>query len=174
MGKNMRALLAYLFLTAIACSQPAKVQFDGRDLLRVDNADEEAAGIRTYRDKSTDPNVPSYELGVVRLQNAPGDWSTIRESFLRVFRNKASLLAAVVHGGPADDFVVVDFAYMRSDGTTFEYAVLRHSLNAKHELVTVDVRLRFPAARNDLAARVEKDRDALVSEFTRLATEIAK
>jgi hypothetical protein len=170
----MRALLGYLLLITIASAQPTKFRFDGRDLVRVDNREEAAAGIRTYRDSSADTKGPSYELGIVRIQNAPGDWPTMRESFLRVVRKKASLLGAVVRGDPEGDFVVVDFAYLRPDGVTFEYAILRHSLNAKGELVTVDVRLRFPAARNDLATRVEKDRALLVSEFTQLAAEVMK
>jgi hypothetical protein len=167
LGKTMKALLGFLLLATGAFAEPATVRFDGRDLLRVDNPEEEAAGIRVYRDKAA--GLPTYELGLVRIQNAPGDWPTIRESLLSMIRKKASLLAAVVREDSDDGFVVVDFACLRPDGVTFEYTILRGSLNAKHELVTVDVRLRFPVARKDLVARVERNRDELASEFTRLA-----
>jgi len=170
----MKALLGLVLLVTGAFAEPVSVRFDGRELQRVDNPEEEVAGIRVYRDNAADMMAPAYELGVVRIQNAPGDWPTIRESFLSVIRKKASRLAAVVREDSDDSVVVVDFAYMRPDGATFEYAILSHSLSAKQELITVDVRLRFPVARRDLTARVEKDRDALASEFTRLAKEIVK
>lgn len=168
----MRAFLGCFFLITVAFAEPPSVHFDGRELLRIDNPKEEAAGIRTY--KTAGLIAPNYELGVVRIRNAPGDWPTIRESFLGVVRKKGSILATVVRGGSGDDFVVVDFAYPRPDGTTIEYAILRYSQNTKRELVSVDVRLRFPAARKDLVARIKQDRDVLVAEFTQLAEKIVK
>jgi len=170
----MKALLGFLLLVTGAFAEPTSVRFDGRELLRADNPEEEAAGICVYRNKAAGLIAPAYELGVVRIQNVPGDWATIRESFLSVIRKKASLLAAVIRENSNDCVAIVDFAYLRPDGVTYEYAILRHSLNAKHALVTVDLRLQFPVARKDLAARVKKDRYALASEFIQVAKELVK